>query len=225
MSTTRLNHAIHTLRVVSACARKSHPEGTDKTTLKKALDELHKGLQKGLLKAGASSSPLTLLFTSLTPHTTTSVATLGQGQHAQPCRDSGGRAMEYERASSGAAWRRRQYGLFTWAKHERLTVVMALGETLHPSAQKKVEQPVVPREPKMAKRAQERAEPSPTGADDSSPQRSGQWAALLFRRWASLSRRRTRTRESHNRPPSEDPHLVFFFEPSLTLGIVHGSHH
>ena len=169
MSTTRLNHAIHTLRVVSACARKSHPEGTDKTTLKKALDKHHKGLQNGLLKAGASSSPLTLLFTSLTPHTTTSVATLGQGQHAQPCRDSRGRAMEYERASSGAAWRRRQYGLFTWAKHERLTVVMALSETLHPSAQKKVEQPVVPREPRMAKRAQERTEPRPTGADDCSP--------------------------------------------------------
>ena len=54
----------------------------------------------------------------------------------QPCRDSSGRAVEYERAGSGAAWRRSERRLRAWAKQDRLTVAMALAETLHHSAQK-----------------------------------------------------------------------------------------
>ena len=56
--------------------------------------------------------------------------------HCQPCRDSSGRAFEYECAGSGTAWRRRERRLRAWAEHERLTVAMALAETLHHSAQK-----------------------------------------------------------------------------------------
>ena len=45
-----------------------------------------------------------------------------------------GRAMEYERA--GAAFRRWERRLRSWLKHERMTVAMALAESLHHSAQR-----------------------------------------------------------------------------------------
>ena len=47
---------------------------------------------------------------------------------------SSGRAMECERV--GAAKRRRERRLRSWAKHERMTVAMALAENLHHSRQK-----------------------------------------------------------------------------------------
>ena len=48
--------------------------------------------------------------------------------------DSGGCAMEYERV--GAAKRSRERRLRSWAKHERMSVAMALAENLHHSRQK-----------------------------------------------------------------------------------------
>ena len=57
--------------------------------------------------------------------------------------------MECHGERAGAA-RRRERRLRSWAKHERLSVAMALAEKLHHSAQKVVEQHVVPREQKTA---------------------------------------------------------------------------
>ena len=51
---------------------------------------------------------------------------------------------------SGAAMRRRERRLRSWAKHERLSIAMALAEKLHHSAQPVMEQHVVPRELKKA---------------------------------------------------------------------------
>ena len=51
---------------------------------------------------------------------------------------------------TGAAARRRERRLRSWAKHERLSIAMALAEKLHHSAQKVVEQLVVLREQKTA---------------------------------------------------------------------------
>ena len=51
---------------------------------------------------------------------------------------------------SGAAMRRRERRLRSWAKHERLSIAMALAEKLHHSVQPVMEQYVVPRELKTA---------------------------------------------------------------------------
>ena len=51
---------------------------------------------------------------------------------------------------TGAAARRRERRLRSWAKHERLSIAMALAEKLHHSVQKVVEQHAVPREQKTA---------------------------------------------------------------------------
>ena len=93
--------------------QKRPPEGPIRA--KKGTRRAPQGLQKRRGKGGRKVAsrqrpPLHLplpSFTSLPPHTTaTSVAILqGQHTHCQPCRDSSGRAMDYERTGSGAARR------------------------------------------------------------------------------------------------------------------------
>ena len=93
---------------------------------------------------------------------------------------------------TGAAMRRQERRLCSWANHERLSIAMALAEKLHHSAQKVMEQHVFPREQEKASAGEgeeyeKNALYAAIGDRRLLSRGRGQRATLLCRRRASLA--------------------------------------